>query len=53
MNKTFNAGYGSSFGGPVFIPKVYPGHDKTFLSLNLSSSGTPIRRSALDSEPSE
>jgi Carboxypeptidase regulatory-like domain len=26
--------YGGSFGGPVFIPKIYDGHDKTFFFFN-------------------
>jgi hypothetical protein len=26
--------YGGSFGGPVWIPKVYNGHDKTFFFVN-------------------
>ena len=26
--------YGGSFGGPVWIPKVYDGHDKTFFFFN-------------------
>jgi hypothetical protein len=26
--------YGGSFGGPVWIPKLYSGHDKTFFNFN-------------------
>ena len=26
--------YGTSFGGPVWIPKIYDGHDKTFFFFN-------------------
>src|SRR5205814_7749254 len=26
--------YGFTFGGPIWIPKVYNGHDKTFLFFN-------------------
>jgi len=26
--------YGASFGGPVWIPKIYDGHDKTFFFFN-------------------
>jgi len=33
--------YGFSFGGPVWIPKVYNGHDKTFFFFISSSSAKP------------
>lgn len=26
--------YGATFGGPVFIPKLYNGHDRTFFFFN-------------------
>ena len=30
--------YGFSIGGPVWIPKVYDGHNRTFVNFNLESS---------------
>jgi outer membrane receptor protein involved in Fe transport len=39
--------YGATVGGPVFIPKVYNGHDKTFFFF--SYQGTKIRLTPISS----
>src|SRR5439155_26645999 len=39
--------FGASIGGPVFLPKVYDGHDKTFFFF--SYQGTKLRQAPIQS----
>ena len=36
--------FGFTFGGPVAIPRVYNGRDKTFFFFFFSYQGTPLRQ---------
>ena len=43
--------YGFSVGGPVWIPKVYNGHDKTFLLSSTGSSSARMTSSTICPSP--
>jgi hypothetical protein len=34
----YNTSYGASFGGPLYIPKIYNGKDKTFFFINYNGA---------------
>ena len=42
-NRNRRNDYGGSFGGPVWIPKIYNGRDKTFFFFNLEQYRENVR----------
>jgi hypothetical protein len=44
--------FGASFGGPISIPKLYNGHDKTFFFMTYEGLRLPKQQALLESVPS-
>ncbi len=43
--------FGGTIGGPVYIPKVYNGKDRTFFFFSVESTKNPVKSAALPSMP--
>ncbi len=50
---TIDREYGGSIGGPIFVPKVYNGHNKTFFFFNWERVTSPTGYNALASVPTD
>ncbi len=53
LSGTIDRQYGGSFGGPVLIPKLYNGHDKTFFYFSWEAVTSPTGYNVLANVPTD
>jgi hypothetical protein len=53
LSGTIDRQYGGSFGGPVLIPKLYNGHDKTFFFFSWEAVTSPTGYNVLANVPTD